>query len=354
MKRYNEKKIFVTGISGSGKTVFALKYAKDFTVPYFPFDLNWNYRSPSIEDEYNNLVKKYPDKFITDAIPYLIKDGQLAFLKYYEKNRNNIKIICVCCTNIDELNKRLLRKYFTNIKEAYDAYHDFYFNTLKNNFSGLNIEYFDSCNNEFIDENTLYERISWFPEFLDNYTKKFNGLKDYINEQKYDKFYQDVESVNLTGYTKSYITWNNIKDLVDWKNKRVADLGCFHCYFSFKVAKMGADVTGFDISEDVLRTSKYINEIEGNPIELKKWCGGEEVSSEYDVVLCLNVLHHFSNIKEGLKNIKAKTVIFETNVDLIDKIIDEFDVKRVLKSNRVDANGIPRIILLCEKLRYEK
>lgn len=329
LKKYNEKKIFVTGVSGSGKTFFAKKYAETFNCQFISFDINWNYLL-SEEDEYQKIVKKYSSEFITDAIPYTHTNGSLKFLEYYEEHKDSIKIICLCCTDKGEFDKRIETKSFKSKTQAYNEYYNFYFDALKNNYSNLNIEYYDSYTNEFILEDELFKRIDWIIKY---------NLKKYLDIQAYDKYYQDIECINFTGYTKSSITWNNIKDLVDWNGKKVADLGCFHCYFAFKAAKLGAIVTGLDINDNVLKTSKYINELEGNIISIKKWAGGEEVSGDYDIALCLNVLHHFPDIRKVLQNIKSKTVIFETNQELIDIISEEFNVIKRVESHSPMVGG---------------
>ena len=347
LKKYNENKIFVTGLSGSGKTFFAKQYSKQFHVKYFDFDTNWKYQS-SEEEEYHKTIKKYPKKFITDAIPYTCTNNQLNFLNYYNKYKNNIKIICICCTNKNQYDERLKNKFFKNKIQAYKDYNNFYFVTLKNIFSKLNIEYFDSCTNEFISENELYKRIEWINE---NNIKQLlkNELKIHLDSQEYDKYYQDIECINFKGYSESFKTWENIENLIDWKGKKVADLGCFHCYFSFKIAKKGAIVTAFDNNNNVLETANWINEINGNIINIKKWEGGEEISSDYVVSLCLNVLHHFPDMKKTLQNIKSKIVIFETNFNLIDLISEEYIIIQNKESHRIDVNGNKRIILLCVK-----
>lgn len=182
-----------------------------------------------------------------------------------------------------------------------------------------------------------------------NINMKKEELKIYLDKLSYDKYYQDIECINFIGYTKSYKTWDNIKNLVDWKDKKVADLGCFHGYFSIKAAKMGANVTGFDISDTVLSTTNIINEIEGNIIDTKVWAGGEEISEDFDITLALNVIHYFKDLKTSLKNIKSKTVIFETNQELVDTISEEFNIIKRVNSHRPDFYGKPRIILLCER-----
>ena len=369
LKKINEKKIFVTGLSGSGKTMFAKFFSAFYNIPYFDFELKWGGYQGIIENQFKNLIEKLPNKFIIDAIPYKYKIdnnlnnlkminalelrldgwthiyGNLDFLNYYKKNKDEIKIICICCTNKEEFNKRL--KFAYKI-QAYNEYYNFYQIIVKNIFSKLNIEYFDSYYNDFITKEELYKRIDWIDESKINSLRK-ESLMQCINMQQYDKLYQDIECINFIGYTESFKTWDNIKDLVDWKDKKVADLGCFHCYFSFKIAKLGANVTAFDNNVSILEIANYINDIEENIIYLKRWTGGEEISSEYDITLCLNVLHYFSDIKKGLQNIKSKIVIFETNKNLVSIISEEFNIIKTIKSHRVDIENNERIILLCEK-----
>jgi 2-polyprenyl-3-methyl-5-hydroxy-6-metoxy-1,4-benzoquinol methylase len=349
LKKFKEKKIFATGVSGSGKSTFSKKYSQEFNVEYFDFETNWGGYINKIENQYEKLVAKYPEEFIMDAIPYTSnKNDRMNFLDYYDENKDDVKIICICCTNKDEFDKRLESKFYGSKIRAYSEYHHFYYDTVKNLYTKLNIVYLDSSTDEWITEEELYKRIQWIN--IDNlriFIK--DNLKTYIDELKYDKYYEDIECINFIGYTKSHKTWDNIKDLVDWKGKKVADLGCFHSYFAFKAAKAGAIVTGLDTSSEVLITSHFINEVEGNIISLKQWTGGEEVSSDFDITLCLNVFHYFADKKKSLQNIKSKIVIFEVNQELVDIISEEFNIIKRLRSHRPDFKGIERVILLCEK-----
>lgn len=354
LKEYNEKKIFVTGVSGSGKTNFLLEYEKKYNINYFSFEDNWGGYDDNTERHYNDFIKLFPNEFITDAIPYISVNGRLLFIDYLKENKDSIKIICVCCTDKDEFENRIKSKFYQSRFQAYYELNYFYFTDENQPYPNLakyaeyNIEYFDSYRNEFITKEILYERLNWINN--DNIKKILkDSFMQYLDSLKYDKYYQDIESVNYIGYTKSSQTWENIKNLVDWKNKRVADLGCFHGYFSFRAAKSGAKVTGLEINDDVLKTLSYINMVEGNIIDIGKWRGGDIVSEDYDITLCLNVLHYFEDIEKSLKNIKSKTVIFETNQDLVPLIAKEFDIIKLAKSHRPDFNGIERIILLCEK-----
>jgi 2-polyprenyl-3-methyl-5-hydroxy-6-metoxy-1,4-benzoquinol methylase len=172
------------------------------------------------------------------------------------------------------------------------------------------------------------------------------AFKRHLDACTYDKKYQDIEYIDFIGYSSSYKTWDAIKDLIDWKDKRVADLGCFHGYFSFKIARLGGKVVAMDRAPEVLATTDILNEVYGNIIETRRWVGGELVSSDFDVALCLNVLHHFGDEEKALKNIKSKWAIFEVKYDQRFLISQYFMAIRKIQSHRVG-----RILVLGE--RYE-
>lgn len=171
-----------------------------------------------------------------------------------------------------------------------------------------------------------------------------DAFRKYLDSRTYDKKYQDIEYINFTGYSESYKTWWAIKDLVDWKDKKVADLGCFHGYFSFRIARLGGRVTGMDRSSDVLETTAILNEAYGNIIEIKQWVGGELVPEEFDVALCLNSLHHFGDEEKALKNIKSRWAIFEVKYDQRFLISQYFLTIRKIQSHRPG-----RIIVMGER-----
>lgn len=157
--KYSENKIFITGLTGSGKTTFAKEYSKKFNVKYVDFDENWGYNKSPIE-EYSKIVSIYPIEFVTDAIPYPIIDDKFLFLDYYNLYKNDIKIICLCCTDKNELYYRIsLKKYKPN--NILDEFNSFYFHTIKTLFSIFDMIYYDTYQNEFINKDELYKRITW-------------------------------------------------------------------------------------------------------------------------------------------------------------------------------------------------
>ena len=111
---------------------------------------------------------------------------------------------------------------------------------------------------------------------------------------------------------------------------RVLDLGCAQGFFSLSLAKRGAIVTGLDISEQNIRLCKFLAS-EHLGIKTDFVCGRiEEFLStvkvgEYDLVLCLSVLHNISKYL-GVKKIQ------DMMTDLSRKVavgIFEFALERV-------------------------
>ena len=141
-------------------------------------------------------------------------------------------------------------------------------------------------------------------------------LQEHVNQQTYDKNYQDIEVLDFVGYSKSYDSWHNISKLnIDWRNKIVCDLGCFHSYFGIKVLKSGAKkVYGLDLLPQVIATSKLISEVSNVKIEYTQWEGGEK-TPECDIALVLNMLHHCGDQDKTLKNLRCSFAVFEVNTD---------------------------------------
>ena len=175
---------------------------------------------------------------------------------------------------------------------------------------------------------------------------KINELKLYLDSQTYDKYYQDITCIGFTGYSESFKTWKRIENEIPWTDKLVADLGCFHGYFCFQIAKAGGKATGFDRSAMVLKTTDYINELEGNLVTTKVWEDTEPIIGKYDIVLCLNALHHFSDPDGFLENIDCDMGVFEVNLDMEPLIAKHFVINKRIESHREN-----RIILIARKCR---
>lgn len=169
-------------------------------------------------------------------------------------------------------------------------------------------------------------------------------MKPYLDRQTYDKYYQDITCIGFKGYSDSSKTWDTLKDAVIWKDQKVADLGCFHGYFSFQIAKAGGKVTGLDRSGMVLKTTDMINELEGNIIRTAVWEDSQSLPGKFDIVLILNVLHHFADPENALKNMDCSVGIFEINADMKPIVEKYFIINKELKSHREN-----RIMLIARK-----
>lgn len=171
-------------------------------------------------------------------------------------------------------------------------------------------------------------------------------FRQYLDKQTYDKYYQDIVCIGFKGYSESHKTWASIKDEINWKGKKVADFGCFHGYFSFQIAKQKAvDVVGFERSADVLKTTNIINELEGSIISTQLWKDTDPVNEKFDVVLFLNVIHHFEKPEQILRNIRCDTAIFEVNLEQEKLVAGFFNIVKRIPSHREN-----RIILIGKKI----
>ena len=166
----------------------------------------------------------------------------------------------------------------------------------------------------------------------------------------YDTTYQDIECIKYKGYSMSYRSWDSIKGLVDWKDKVVYDLSCFHGYFLFKAIDAEAKEAfsmGLDRCKPALDTCQLINNIRGSNALFKEWNAGDPIPGPTpDILLCLNCFHHYEDqMIPTLKSMKAKQrIIFEIMRKDIDMVNKHTHVISSHKSARPE-----RIILVCTK-----
>ena len=351
----NPSKIFITGVTATGKTYWAKKLSEKFGMTYYDFDFHWDFtkKNPEYEKEF---LDNLPDSFIIDAIPYTNRYN--SFQEYRKKN--DTSVICTFNSDITKWIKNVINKNFYTVNspqfiiEFYNAWIYFYtieIETIKpdffcdNNLDKLiTPEEFEQEKNKIITKLKILKSKNQplFKDYLDTFDPKV-----------YDKFYQDIECINFIGYSKSYETWSRIKDLVDWKNKTVIDLGCYHGYFSFKAEQQGAsNVTGLEMHSSVLDITRMIKHMNQSKANFQIWeCG--RPTPEADIALVLNILHHAKNIDETLQNINAKIVIFEIEKRQVEDVERYFKITKEIESHRVDDNQ-SRIILLGEKLNNVK
>jgi SAM-dependent methyltransferase len=112
-----------------------------------------------------------------------------------------------------------------------------------------------------------------------------------------------------------------------------------------QTARFGAKATGFERSAEVLKTLSIINELENNLISVKKWEDPEPIVDRFDVVLCLNVLHHFHEPEKVLEGLNCAVAIFEVNKEQEPLVNKYFEIKKKIASHREG-----RVILIAQKI----
>lgn len=152
---------------------------------------------------------------------------------------------------------------------------------------------------------------------LDYYAIDFGPFKNY--EKAHGNHFGNVEK------------WDFIKGLVDWKGKKVLDLGCNAGYHSIQMALAGASVTGVDFTltgtANLYRLIyEYLNK---KNIDVKfEDKDVRDAAGEYDIVVCLNTHYHVPDQLAFMKHVKtlAPVVILQGNLNKVGEY-DHVDIQ---------------------------
>ena len=135
----------------------------------------------------------------------------------------------------------------------------------------------------------------------------------------YDGVYKKGEEKHFTNLSTTGIITeetNEILKELNWKSKKILDVGCGTGYFSYKAAKKGADVLGIDFSAEAIEIaqSKYQHShLKYQQMDVKK------IEGKYDVIVSIGTLEHMDNPLQILKlfkrhlNPKGKIIITSPN-----------------------------------------
>ncbi len=150
---------------------------------------------------------------------------------------------------------------------------------------------------------------------------KEQDVKDFLKkfEARNPEKYHTIElpfGYKIQGYNQDYEhrSWEQIKDIYDFKDKRVADIGCFQGYFCFEIKKSAKVVHGFDKNISAIEIAKEIANLKEMDIKFEVFdIDKKEILEQYDVILLLNAWQHLKNIERDFSKIfsKAKAVILE-------------------------------------------
>lgn len=355
--------VILTGVSRSGKSTYAKQLNETQQYKVINFDNFYDYANPgAIEDNFNKLKNLIgvAEKIVLDGY---WNDSDRYFVLFKKLICENVQSV-VTLASLPVIAKR--RNDFFR-KKGYGKFGGegiieiiVYVNNLIDRVNFKETKFFDTS------DDTFKEIKIANPKEMNEYLKIINKpvLLDYMKMlPNYDQLYQDIEILDFVGYSKSYLTWERIKDLVDWKDKRVKDLGCNHGYFTFKINKAGAaKIIGCDCNINVLNTVELIYWLMGygypveqydcerlkysscNPtLSFRYWESNDELA-ECDIILCLNVLHHFTNPDLTLSQMKCRQAIFEINITDLPLVEKYFKIVKTVESHRPN-----RIIILGEK-----
>ena len=131
-----------------------------------------------------------------------------------------------------------------------------------------------------------------------------DDLVAYINYRSGDARYQTVELEGqqiIEGYMNSESIWSQILGLgINFHDRKVADLGCFNGYFSFKVEQVGAEsVTGYDVNEPAIEIATNLALLKQSRCKFRHADLVGTTPEKSEVLLLLNVLHHIAEGREA-------------------------------------------------------
>ncbi len=143
----------------------------------------------------------------------------------------------------------------------------------------------------------------------------------FLSSQSHDRYYQTINlpyGKSLKGYERTELTWELVKNTINFRGRSVLDVGSYHAFTSFGAEDCGAiAVTGVDKTVQAVNVAERLKKMWNYETvficeDLEKWL--ENVSGqEFDIVLCFNMIQYMPNVEYVMKKLFeiGKTVIFE-------------------------------------------
>lgn len=351
-----KKLIIAIGDYGTGKTAFAKWYAKNNDGLFIDFELLYFEKQENEIDRFDVFTKRLAATIQKSSKRLFTIDGYKAITGGYEKIadptfaylRDNIGCdiqLCLCFAAPHVVRKRQELKAGhvsdplphdeSEIKRVtYSLY------GLAANTGGTPL---------FVDTTDGFHFVT-----KENWPQRWQELTllSDLDGMPHDKYYQDIElpsGLVIPGYSQSQETWKRLCHLVDFKDKDVLDIGCFHGFIAFKAEEAGArSVAGVELNENAIEVARRVAWLKNSRARFYQGdLASLKTDHVYDIVFALNMLHHVKDIDQALKNIfeAGKLVIFEIPVDQEDIISQyakqfTFELMRKANSHRADREII--------------
>ena len=91
---------------------------------------------------------------------------------------------------------------------------------------------------------------------------------------------------------------------VNWKGKRVLDVGCGTGLFAYEAAKRGASVLGIDYSPDGIREAKKLHQHKNLEFRCEDIFKSNALKEKFDVVVSLGTLEHMDDPDRAIRIFK--------------------------------------------------
>ncbi len=345
--------LIAIGPSCSGKTAFSKKYAKDNGATYIDFDLLYDYGDINDSESFMNKLKAL---FLNSKNNSFVMDGYIInvvpSLNHLEKELSaKIEVVlCMAAPNI--IRKRQEKQKKTNplapdpiSKKQIERIIETCYFVLNSATCPLRI--IDTTRDEF-------EEIK-NSDFSQRY-RELVFISD-LEDMPHDKYYHDISlpsGIKIKGYSDSEGTWKRISSLVNFKDKRVIEFGCFHGFFEFKIEDENAkSILGVERNENAFKIVKRIGWIKNSKVKFVKGdIQSFKPSEKFDIALVLNMLHHVSDKQKALETVFeiADSVIFEIKLEQ-NSLVNEMAMKYGFEKKATMNSGreLRKIILFQKK-----
>jgi 2-polyprenyl-6-hydroxyphenyl methylase/3-demethylubiquinone-9 3-methyltransferase len=145
-----------------------------------------------------------------------------------------------------------------------------------------------------------------------------------------EKWWKEGETLHLLNHFNKARFKFAANYVLNWENLKVLDVGCGGGLACETLAKLGADVSGIDLSENSIKVAK--NHAGQSQLKVDYQQGAAEglpyESNSFDVVLCFDVLEHVSNLEKVISEVHR--VLSHGGIFLFDTINRTFKSKLVM------------------------